>query len=51
LADALAREDNPRFTTIVLDHLRRTLDAQGPDSAASEISEFLTAAEKRGPVM
>lgn len=51
LAGALAREDNPKFTTIVLEHLRQTLDAKGPDSAAAEITEFLTAAEKRLPVM
>lgn len=47
LASALQRQDNSKFASLVLGHIRDTLAREGPDRATAEIEESLSAAEKR----
>ncbi len=51
LAKARGGEDNPASTDPVLDEVKETLEAKGPEAAVTEITGFLDAAQKRRSVM
>jgi hypothetical protein len=51
LAKARVYQDNPTFTNAILDDIKETLEAKGPEATAVEITAFLDAAQRRRSIM
>jgi hypothetical protein len=47
LAAGVARQDNPALTRALMNHLKETLRASGPDAAVSALNDSLNSAEER----